>query len=125
MGPVIYEVAGGDAILAPDGPNAGPLGPNIRWSSNDWLVADDRLLLDLRSGAQHILPGILPGYDRGFAGSEKLIYVSEAGLNEYDVVSQSVRQLTDFRLAVFVVAPDGSALVYADDGDLWMIRLHD
>jgi hypothetical protein len=125
MGPVIFDARSGEPILAPDGPNAGPLGPNRRWSPDDWRVVDDQRLLDLRSGKQHTPPGILPGYDRGFAGNERLIYVNETGLGEYDITTESAQQLTDFRLAIFVVAPDGGRLAYADDGDLWMIDLSD
>jgi hypothetical protein len=121
----VYDVATGEALLAPEGPNAGPLGPNVRWSPDDRRVADDQLLLDLRSGDQHAPPGILLGFDRGFAGNDRFVYVTESGLAEYDIANQSARQLTDFRQAIFLVAPDGSRLVYAEDGDLWMIHLTD
>lgn len=123
MGPVVYDAQTGEALLAPDGPNAGPLGPNVRWSPDDWRVADDSILLDLRSGQQHAPPGILPGYDRGFAGADRFIYVNDVGLAAYDVGSRSTRQLTAFPLAIYVVAPDGRHVAYADDGDLWLIPL--
>lgn len=122
IGPFVYTAAG-DAWLAPEGPNAGPLGPNLRWSPDDRRLADDQRLLDLPSGQLFEPPGILPGFDRGFAGPDTLIYVNDTGLAAFSVESRATHQLTGFRKGTFVVSPDGSILVYAGGGDLWALDL--
>ena len=125
LGPFVYDSLTGEALLAPEEPTSGPLNPNLRWSPDDRRVADDRILLDLPSGEQDTLPGILPGFDRGFAGNDRLVYITEEGMVAYDIASTSVRRLTDFRLPLFAVAPNGSQLAYTENGDLWLLRLQE